>query len=164
MRKRDDAEVEIIRADAHRVADLDAIGQDLFAAKTDRARRSGRARGKLEEGRRVSLPVTWFVWQRANRDLRCSCRRLGGRIVGRAARDGGTYNRSPVANLQSSIALALRHAPLKRQRDETFCQTSEQQRRPRRLIADLDRNDITFSKSIEQAGLKSACFVLDPGE
>jgi len=48
MRNWDDAKVQVALADAHRLANVLAIGQQLFAAKTDRAWRGGGARRELQ--------------------------------------------------------------------------------------------------------------------
>src|SRR6266404_7540231 len=39
VRQRDDAEIQVVCADSHRLANLEGIGQKLFAPETDGARR-----------------------------------------------------------------------------------------------------------------------------
>ena len=86
MRNWDDAEVRVALADAHCVANVLAIGQQLFAAKTDRARRGGRPRRELQQRGSIVAPIV-----RPN--LCCSCRRLRRQNLDvPAAGDGGSYN------------------------------------------------------------------------
>src|SRR6266487_1655889 len=54
---RDDAEIQIGLGNFHRVANLIAIGQKLFAAKANSARCSRSAGGKLQEIWRVLAPI-----------------------------------------------------------------------------------------------------------
>ena len=66
MGKRDDAEVEIASGDSHRVADLGAIGQELLAPKTNRARRGRGAGGEFQERRADSVPTRSSVQRRSD--------------------------------------------------------------------------------------------------
>ena len=50
-------EVQIALGDSHRVANLFAIGDQLFAAKTDRARRGRGAGSELQEATGAFSPV-----------------------------------------------------------------------------------------------------------
>ena len=72
MRDRNDAEIQIGIANSHRLADLIAIGQKLFAAKANEPRHGRRSRRQFEKRWRPVPPIRDF----ASRSDRESCLRL----------------------------------------------------------------------------------------
>src|SRR4029077_19587020 len=87
MRNRNDAEVKIGIGDTHRIANLVAISQELFAAKSNCARRGGGFRSELEKHGWIVSPMS------------CSCRcphRQNLEVP--AASDGGSYNATRITN------------------------------------------------------------------
>src|SRR6476620_515395 len=83
MRNRNNPEVHVAIGDPHRLANVLAICQELFAAKTDCPRCTGGARSELQEYRRIFAPG----------NCSCRCPQLQN-LDSTAAGNGGSYNNS----------------------------------------------------------------------
>src|SRR4051794_39488689 len=65
-----------------------------------------------------------------------------------------------MANIQSRIAVLLAHRSVERHEDYSSPQTSEEHGRPVRMVADLDRDNSTFSEAV-QLIQEIVCLLLD---
>src|SRR6266508_994596 len=133
---RDDAEIQIGLGNFHRVANLIAIGQKLFAAKAISARCSGSAGGKPQESWRILAPIRCSAGCLQPNDIWCAF--AGG---------SGHYSRC-LANLESLAALLFADRLFERKNGQMPAQTTEQNRRPIFMVADLHAENVAFTKDV----------------
>ena len=115
MRNWDDAKIQVALADAHRLANVLAIGQQLFAAKTDCARGGSRPGSKLQQRGPIVAPIV-------RQPVFCSCRRPRRQNLHVfAARDGGSY----IADLKCALFLLIANRLFQRQNDKLLPQARQ---------------------------------------
>src|SRR4029077_8608628 len=136
VRNWNDAEIEINIGNPHRVANLIAIGQQLFATKTDCTGCGCCAGGKLQEIWRIPAPIWCGVGCSQTNDL------------GRAsAGDSGHYGLY-LANFQGLVALMFADRLFERKNNQTPAQTTDQNRWPIFMVADLDSENVAFCENV----------------
>src|SRR5438067_13225708 len=132
MRNRDNPEVQVAIGDRNRLANVPAICQELFAAKTNCAGRAGGTGCEFEEDWRIFAPGNcWYRYpHRQNLDHT-------------AAGDGGSYDAGYVTQLKRARSLLLADCLFQRENDDPFSQAGQKQRWPVRVVADLNHDNLT---------------------
>jgi len=108
-----------------------------MTVKSNCTRRSRRAGGELQKARRILVPLCCSVGCPQPKNL-----------WGGSAGDSGHYSARP-ANLERGVTLFVADRLLNWNNNELFPQTSDENRRPIFVIADLNRNDFARIEGLD---------------